>query len=98
MTHRVLAAAVGLCLLPLSATAQPRCQDYQTLLAEALARYGEVPVSMGLSQRGHTVLTLANRQSGTWTVVVRRADGCTVVVDHGEAWSEVDAPVRGEAS
>ncbi len=98
MRNLIIAAVAGVCLIPLSAAAQQRCQDYRAFLAEALARYGEVPVSMALSQRGHTTLMLANRETGTWTAIARRPDGCTVVLDHGEAWSAIEAPEDGEAS
>ncbi len=94
MFHRLIPAAIGLCVVAGPAAAQPRCLDYHALLADAAARYGEQPVSLALSARGHAVVTLANPRSGTWTLLVRRADGCTRAVDHGEAWTAIDPPDR----
>ncbi len=59
---------------PQAAVQQPAttCPQTDEVMAQAEERYGEFPVSMALSQRGYTVVTLANRQSGTWTIIARR--------------------------
>lgn len=97
MRHLATAAVAAAVLLPAVAQAQqPRCVPRDRLLAMAADTYGEAPAVRMLDRKGAVVEIFANRESGTWTLVVTPPPGIvSCPFGHGEAFEilPVAAPV-----
>lgn len=84
---KFLAALVAATLAAFPCLAQqPECGERADLLTLLEQKYGERPVSFGLSNRG-VVLEITASDSGSWTFLVTDGTGKTCVVDVGEGWT-----------
>jgi hypothetical protein len=58
-------------------------------------RYGESIVGAGIARDGNIMYTLANPESGTWTILLRRKDGQTCVMAGGTGYATQQATKPG---
>ena len=87
-----LAFAGALTLAGLPAAAQsPQCGARDAVLERLSAKYGEHPVSIGVTATGSLLEVLAS-QNGSWTIVVTVPNGPTCLVSSGDGWH--NAPVQ----
>lgn len=84
-------------LLASPAGAQGVCGSREAALDYLLGRYQERPRAVGLAADGRLVEVLV-APSGSWTILVSRADGVSCVVATGEAWQVLPAPPEGPRS
>ncbi len=88
-----LLAFVGvLTVAGLPAAAQsPQCGAREAVLDRLSAKYGEQPVSIGVTATGSLLEVLASPE-GSWTIVVTVPGGPTCLVSSGDGWH--NAPVQ----
>jgi len=68
--------------------AQPATCLERSEAARVLTRhYQEQQIGIGLANMGRSVVELYVGESGSWTILVTRADGMSCVVAAGEDWS-----------
>lgn len=98
-TPRLLAAFLGLSLLPTLAQAVT-CADHAALSERLASTWGESRRSIGLGTDGAVMEVFASEETGTWTIAVTRPGGPTCIVaagEHFEALTE-DLPPPGEGA
>ena len=84
---RILMASVILTLAAGSASAQA-CTDRSDLVERLAAKYGEVFAGGGLRDSSSIVEVWMSEETGTWTVILTRADGRACVMASGTNWRE----------
>ena len=67
-----------------AAATPPLCAAYEAHAGYLARRYGEFPVFTGQIDDGLVVRVFANGRSGSWTLLVIRADGLACVQASGE--------------
>ena len=69
------------------AQAQPiPCGDRAEAIKHLAEKYGEHPIGIGVSATGAAVELLANKDSGTWSLLMTAPGGPTCLVANGENW------------
>jgi hypothetical protein len=89
-----MCAILVLCVGGAAAAQQVPCADRSDILKHMSDKFGEVPVSQGLSSRGAMVEVLSSGK--TWTIIVTTPNGITCMVGAGESWQNVPAPKKGQ--
>jgi len=79
-----------------SAAAEPaaavsQCAAREAVLDRLSEKYGEHPVSIGVTATGSLLEVLASAE-GTWTIIVTVPGGPTCLVSSGEGWH--NAPIQ----
>lgn len=94
-TTTVKAAALALVLaVPATTSAVAQglaCAARDIVLGHLAARYGEHPISLGVTATGSLLEVLAS-PDGSWTIIVTQPGGPTCLVISGDGWR--DAPAR----
>jgi hypothetical protein len=91
MTQRGALAAIMLFLAPVAASAQQApCGPTGAVEKRIHDQYGETIVGAGVVAGG-TLFTLANPETGTFTVLLRRPDGQTCVMIGGTGYATLEA-------
>jgi hypothetical protein len=91
MTQRSALAAILICLSPVAASAQQApCGPTGAVEKRIHDQYGETIVGAGVVAGGW-LFTLANPQTGTFTVLLRRKDGQTCVLMGGTGYATIEA-------
>jgi hypothetical protein len=84
------------CLVLASLLAQQSpCGPTGTVEARIAKQYGESIVGAGVMASGIMFIT-ANPATGTWTVLLRRKDGQTCILQGGTGYASVEAAIPGE--
>lgn len=83
-------------LLASPALAQPACRPATDAFQELATKYKELPVFDGLSKRGHRIVALLNRETGSFTVLSVNAKGIACMIVSGEAGYARPIPPKGE--
>ncbi len=79
---------VGLAALP--ARAQANCAPRETVIERLKTGYGEGLAGGGLQSAAQIVEVWAAPETGTWTILMTRADGNTCVLATGTNWHQQD--------
>ncbi len=91
-----IAAWVGLTLVPvltlnsLQVAAQTACNPRTEVLGHLAKKYGEVPVAIGVTNKGGLVEVLTTGDGNTWTIIVSQPNGTSCMVAAGEGWRTKD--------
>lgn len=86
------AFALGAALVALLMTAahaqadMPQCSNREAIVAYLEKKYGETPVSIGVTRNGGLVEVLSTDGGGTWAIIVTNARGWSCLVAAGEGW------------
>lgn len=83
-TSLVLAAALS--LAPSEGAAQVACNQRDNVLGHLARKYQEVPVAIGVTNRGGLVEVLTTGDGKTWTIIISTPDGQSCLVAAGEGW------------
>ena len=83
-TSLVLAAALS--LAPSEGAAQVTCSQRDNVLGHLARKYQEVPVAIGVTNRGGLVEVLSTGDGKTWTIIISTPDGQSCLVAAGEGW------------
>lgn len=76
--------------------AQATCAERTQVVSRLEERYGETLQSMGLHQNNTVLEVFASEETGTWTILVTRADGVTCLIAAGQMWDGTPAGPRGK--
>ena len=87
--------ALFLALSPSGAMAQmaPLCADRATVTQGLAENYGEQALGGGIADNQQLVEVFTNVATGSWTVLVSRADGVSCLIASGQGWVSAPADV-----
>lgn len=77
------------------AAAGMQCAPRDAVMAKLSGQFGEVAQAAGLSEAG-IVSVYANPDTGTWTLVLFKADQSACLMASGEAWGGMPETPRGD--
>ena len=92
--YRLIAALLlflGLASAVMPVHAQTSCAAHDELAAHLEKKFGERPVSWGLSSNGFLVEVFSS-EAGSWTIVLTNPLGTSCIRATGDGWS--DTPAR----
>lgn len=89
---KILALSAGLALVSNStaATAQPQCDQRDSVLKVLQQKYKEAPVALGVTHNGGLVEVLSTGNGTTWSIIVTTPQGMSCLVAAGEGWRAMD--------
>lgn len=68
------------------AAAQSPCNQRDEVIGHLAKKYGEIPVAVGVTNKGGLIEVLTNGDSNTWTIIMSLPNGTSCLVAAGEAW------------
>lgn len=86
-----LSVAATLALATASSAQAPVCAPWPVLQDQIANAYGEAPVFVGLTASAGQEVAVFGAPQGTWTLIVRQADGTACVLAYGMTWAALDA-------
>ena len=72
--------------------AAAQCGQYKDLSKYLYTEYGEVSISMGLASNGEMMDVIVNKETGTWSVLMRSPSGIACLVANGVDWRDNKNP------
>ncbi|WP_422366584.1 hypothetical protein [Pelagibius sp.] len=89
---KILALSAGLALVSNStaATAQPQCDQRDSVLKVLQQKYKEAPVALGVTHNGGLVEVLSTGNGTTWSIIVTTPQGMSCLVAAGEGWRAME--------
>lgn len=85
------------CILAGPAFGQDRlCGARESIVAQLEARHGESRVNIGLQGNSAVVEVFANRETGSWTILLTTPTGDSCLLAAGEAFQEFPAAAAAE--
>ena len=95
-----LALAMLASVLPVTAMAQNvPCGDPAKVIGHLVGKYGERPIGAGMMTGSAPMMIYANPKTGTFSIVVRQANGSACLVLGGTGYAILDAgkePINGQ--
>ncbi|MGI9485418.1 MAG: hypothetical protein ACR2RF_05960 [Geminicoccaceae bacterium] len=91
------AALFSSTLTSLSQERQHCTQDGAAIVAHLEKEWGEVVIAMALNSRDHMVQWLANKETGTWSMVVTMPNDAGCLTAHGK-YFDIIQTMLGEPS
>ncbi len=88
-TNTCLILAAALSLAPSEGAAQITCNQRDNVLGHLARKYQEVPVAIGVTDRGGLVEVLSTGDGKTWNIIISTPDGQSCLVAAGEGWRAV---------
>ena len=85
-----LAFVAALTIAAADGVAQSTCKERADVLGHLAKKYGEVPVAVGVTNKGGLVEVLTTGDGNTWTIIVSTPDGMSCMVAAGEGWRTKD--------
>ena len=82
----ILILAATFILFATNAAAQVPCYQRDKLLTWLAAKYKEVPVAIGVHNKGGLVEVLSNEHGHSWTIILTSPEGLSCLVATGEGW------------
>ncbi|EYD70658.1 hypothetical protein [Limimaricola hongkongensis] len=87
---RMMLRALPLCVFALPALAAPRCGAHDRIVAQLADRYGESRQAIALDGANQVIEVFASTDTGSWTLLVTRADGQSCMLAAGQAFERLD--------
>lgn len=89
---KILALSAGLAIVSNStaATAQPQCDQRDSVLKVLQQKYKEAPVALGVTHNGGLVEVLSTGNGTTWSIIVTTPQGMSCLVAAGEGWRAME--------
>ena len=89
--------------LPLAAPALPaaaaqRCGAHAQIVAQLAERYGESRQAIALDGANQVIEVFASDDTGSWTLLVTRADGRSCLLAAGQAYESLDETLPQDES
>ena len=92
----LLVTAVLTAWLVSGAAATPSaCAPRAAILERLAAKYGEVPIAAGVTDRALLIEVLASGDGASWTIIATSPAGASCLIAAGEGWRDVAAKPRG---
>ncbi len=79
-TAALIAAPAG------GAAQQIPCNQRNDVLGHLAQKYQELPIAVGVTNRGGLVEVLATGDGKTWTIILSSPDGQSCMIAAGESW------------
>lgn len=76
--------------------AAPHCASYAAVTDILTSKYSETRRIGGLSKFGDLFEFWASDKTGSWSVVKKRPDGLSCIVDEGQMYREIPTTPEGE--
>ena len=70
-----------------------QCLDYKEVRSQLGSDYQEEPFAIGLTNEGGVMALFSTEDGMTWTIIYTEPDGCSEVIQAGEALIKVSKPV-----
>lgn len=83
-------------LLTTTAYAQSSCSPREQALDFLSETYGEARQSLSLDQNNNLLEMFANRDSGSWTILITTTDGIACILAYGFSYEMVKEPILGD--
>ena len=83
---RLMLRALPLCALALPAASSPRCGTHEMIVTQLAERYGESRQAIALDGANQVIEVFASDATGSWTLLVTRADGQSCLLAAGQAF------------
>ncbi len=74
------------------AAQQVPCKERNDVLGHLAQKYQELPVAVGVTNRGGLVEVLSTGDGKTWTIIISSPDGEACMVAAGEGWRALPQP------
>ena len=89
---KILALSAGLAIVSSTsaATAQPQCDQRDSVLQILQQKYKEAPVALGVTHNGGLVEVLSTGNGTTWSIIVTTPQGMSCLVAAGEGWRAME--------
>ena len=89
---RTLKASLVASLLVLAGTVQARqlCLPHAEAIARLQHDRSETAQGLGLGKRGRSVMELFTSKTGSWTILITRANGLSCIAASGENWTPME--------
>ena len=72
------------------------CRPRDDVLSILAAKYGEVPVAVGVTSKGALVEVLTSGDGNTWSIIVSMSNGTSCLVAEGEGWRNLERAETGQ--
>ena len=82
----IAGAILGATLVSTAAAAQQACGQRDKFLGVLAQKYGETPVSLGVTTTGRLLEVLTSEKNNTWTIIETTPQGMSCTVRIGEGW------------
>lgn len=87
-------AALGLAIaVPVAQAGNAACSSREDVVRKLADRFGETRTGVGLHREDAVVEMFSSPATGTWTLVVTRADGMSCLLAAGQRWEQFPAAV-----
>ncbi len=84
---KIMAIIAALIAAPPGGAAQQiPCNQRDDVLGHLAQKYREVPVAIGVTNRGGLLEVLSTSDGNTWTIIISSPDGKACMVAAGEGW------------
>ena len=94
---KILALSAGLALVSTgAATAQPQCDQRDSVLQVLAQKYKETPVALGVTHNGGLVEVLTTGTGNTWSIIVTTPQGMSCLVAAGEGWKAMQQQIAAD--
>lgn len=96
----VFALALASCAAAPAVAQSQTCAPSQEVISRLADKYGESVQSSGLIDENTALVTFANTETGTWTVVASSANGVSCFIASGEYFTQynLEPAAQGEES
>ena len=74
------------------------CADRAQVVQRLAERFGETLRSVGLQRDDAVVEVYSSEETGTWTILMTRADGITCLLAAGQRWEQDAGPIAPPGS
>ncbi len=81
--------AAALTMASAEAAVETPCNQRDSVIGHLAQKYQEVPVAIGVTNRGGLVEVLSTGDGKTWTIIVSTPDGTSCLIAAGEGWRSV---------
>ena len=82
-----MAFAVALTTAPADSAAQQiPCNQRNNVLGHLAQKYQELPIAVGVTNRGGLIEVLSTGDGNTWTIILSSPDGQSCMIAAGESW------------
>ena len=93
---RLMLLTLPLYALALPAASSPRCGTHEMIVTQLAERYGESRQAIALDGANQVIEVFASDATGSWTLLVTRADGQSCLLAAGQAFEMLSERLPSE--
>jgi hypothetical protein len=84
--YEIVILAAALAVASTAAFAQSACSQRDNVIGHLAKKYKEVPIAIGVTNKGGLIEVLSAGQGETWTIIISTPDGRSCMIAAGEGW------------